>query len=151
MEEYVTHSSNAQEYIMKLNKYNKYIENNMFILDVEKLCGYSEFVMVYKNSTIADVCNSIFQHFECYNNETKRLFVRKTQPTCTSHSACAHSDNIRIPMDISEDCIVLTESPELFRDIVKNNSEYFRLIYDLPCKSVYKIYLDEGHVTNNNV
>ena len=137
-----------EEYNEKLNKYNKYIENNMFILDVEKLCGYSEFVMVYKNSTIADVCNSIFQHFECSNNEAKRLFVRKVtkkQSMYIHHESCKHCDNTTISMDIPDECIVFTESAELFRDIVNKNSEYFIPVYDLPCKVVYKIYLDDGN------
>jgi hypothetical protein len=136
-----------EEYNLKMNRYFKYSENNMFILEVEKLCGYSEFVLVYKNSTITDVRNSIFQHFECSHNETKRVFVTKTAPNCV------HSSDITttVPMDIHEDCIVLTESPELFRELVMNNSEYFRPLYDLPCKVVYKIYLDDGHIQSNNV
>jgi predicted nucleic-acid-binding Zn-ribbon protein len=136
-----------EDYSVKINKYFKYIKNNMFILDVEKLCGYSEFVFVYKNSTMNDVRNSIFQHFECSHNETKRLFVTKTPANCV-HS---HGNQSTVPMDIHEDCIVLSESPELFREFVNNNSEYFRPLYDLPCKVVYKIYLDDGHIQSNNV
>jgi hypothetical protein len=136
-----------EEYYTKLNKYNKYMENNMFFLDVEKICGYSEFVLIYKNSTMNDVCNLIFQHFECSHNETKQLFVKKT-PTNCRHS---HGNPSTIPMDIHEDCITLTESPELFREFINNHSEYFRPLYNLPCKVVYKIYLDDGHVACNNV
>jgi hypothetical protein len=140
-----------EEYSVKLNKYYKYVENNMYILEVEKLCGYSEFVLVYKNSSITDVCNSIFQHFECSHKENKRVFVTKIHPACTTHTSCDNSENSEVtttPMNI-EDCIVLSESHELFRNFVNNNSEYFRPIYDLPCKVVYKIYLDDGHCNNN--
>jgi len=137
MEEYFINP--MEEYYTKLNKYNKYMENNMFFLDVEKLCGYSEFVAVYKNCTMNDVCNSIFQHFECSHNEAKQLFVKK-----------AHGSPSTIAMDIQEDCITLTESPELFREFINNHSEYFRPLYNLPSKVVYKIYLDDGHVACNN-
>jgi hypothetical protein len=133
-----------EEYNAKLNKYYNYAENNMIILDVEKLCGYSEFVLINKNSTLADVCNSIFRHFECSHKENKRIFVKKT--TIIEYTSSSSS----VPMDIEECRVLLYDSVELFRDFVKNHSEYFRPLYELPCKVVYKIYLDDGHVICNN-
>jgi hypothetical protein len=133
------------EYNVKLNKYYTYSENNMFILEVEKLCGYSEFVFVYKNCTLSDVCKSIFQHFECSHKENKKVFVTKRNQ---SSEVC--NDNTS-HMDIQEDWLSLMHSDELFRNFVNNNSDYFRPIYDLPCRVVYKIYLDDGHFMNNNV
>ena len=138
----------VEEYNTKLNKYYKYIENNMFILDVEKLCGYSEFVLVYKNCTITDVRNSIFRHFECSHMENKKLFVTKTNNSITQSSLDCSDNATR--MDISDDYMVLSESDELFRNLVNNCSEYFRPLYDMPCKVVYKIYLDDGHCTSDN-
>ena len=139
-----------EEYTEKLNKYNKYVENNMYILDVEKLCGYSEFVLVYKNSTITDVCNSIFRHFECSHMENKKLFITKSNHNFRSEPSLISSNNTT-PMDTSVDSIFLSDSNELFRNFINNNSEYFRPLYDLPCKVVYKIYLDDGHSSMNNM
>jgi hypothetical protein len=133
-----------EEYNAKLNKYYNYAENNMIILEVEKLCGYSEFVFIYKNSRLVDVCNSIFRHFECSHKENKKIFVKNTmnnQSTCSSSS---------VPMDVEESRFLLYDSDELFRDFVKNHNEYFRPLYEIPCKVVYKIYLDDGHNICNN-
>jgi len=143
-----------EEYNAKLNKYYNYAANNMIILEVEKLCGYSEFVFIYKNSTLADVCNSIFRHFECSHKENKRIFVTKTHlpSTCSANSSSQYSINTittTTPMDV-EETRVLYDSDELFRDFVNNNSEYFRPLYEIPCKVVYKIYLDDDHVICNN-
>jgi hypothetical protein len=133
-----------EEYTLKLNKYYNYAENNMIILEVEKLCGYSEFVFIYKNSTLVDACNSIFRHFECSHKENKRIFVKNT---INIHSTSSSSS---VPMEVEETRVLLYDSDELFRDFVKNHSEYFRPMYELPCKVVYKIYLDDGHTICNN-
>ena len=114
------------QYNNNLNRYYNYAANNMYTLEVEKLCKYNEFVMVHKNSSIIDVCNAIFRHFECENNEKKRLFVKNANG------------------DICD--IVTCSSTDLFRVFIKNNKDYFTPIYPIPCNVTYKIYIEDGHI-----
>ena len=38
----------------KYDEFTRNLHNNMFIFEVEKLCGYSTFVTIYKNQTIIE-------------------------------------------------------------------------------------------------
>lgn len=138
------------EYNIKFNKYNNYIQHNMYILDVEKLCGYSEFVLVHKNSTCTDVCNAVFRHFECDHNENKRIFLKNSIKQCISPfviAECSKCSNTQVCHVFDDKCdyLISPNSIERFRNIVNNNTNYFKPIYDLPCNVVYKVYLDDGH------
>lgn len=48
-------SENQEIYQTKMDEFMRRIPDNIYIFEVTKLCGYGEFIMVYKNASIYDL------------------------------------------------------------------------------------------------
>jgi hypothetical protein len=62
------------------DKFNLYIEKmkkNMYIFEITKCCGFSEFITIYKNETIFDFFSKISHHFGGIEIKDLFLFISK--------------------------------------------------------------------------
>jgi hypothetical protein len=112
------------EYEEKLEKYRKTVNNLKYFFDVEKCCGYSEFVTVYKTNTLANIYI-----------ETRNQFLN---PTIIDLFATNTETNERLILP-NDDTINI-------REFILNNADFFKPVYPLPAYVVYKIKFDDGHV-----
>jgi hypothetical protein len=105
----------------KMNHFTKHLDNSRYIIEISKFCGYSEFVLVYKEQSLIDLYKIVSYHFQC--DDIKGLYL---------------SDNktLRIP---------ITQKINI-RDFIIKNQENIRPIYPLPYPVVYKFYIDDGHI-----
>ena len=105
----------------KIEQFLRSIPNSRYIIEVSKFCGYSEFVLVFKNQTLLDLYKTVSLQFEC--NDIKGLYLTKSR----EHSIPI-TDNIRIRDYISKD-----------------QGKLIKPVYPMPHPIVYKFYLDDGH------
>ena len=113
-------------FINKINYFINKIDNTRFIFDVTKCCEYSEYVPVFKKKTLYDLYDNVSYQFG--NIINFKLFI------------------------INEDNEKLTIKPDetIIYDYILQNPTFFKPIYPLPMKIVYKIYIDDGLCHNHN-
>ena len=135
----MSHDSLNIDYTTNMNTYiNSIIPNTSYIIQVSKICGYSEFLFIFKCSTLIDLYKYVSIQFSC--NDIKRLFI-KNEKTNTTRT---------IPIT---DKITMQQFVVL---INKGNDEIKGMltpVYPLPHPVVYRVYLDDGHCcchSNNN-
>lgn len=97
------------------------ITNNQYIVEMTKCCGYSFFMLFHKNYTLADMYNQVL--FEMPSN-TIELYLQKNT-----------GERLTIPRD----------STIILRTFVLENNDWFKPIYAMPVKVVYRVYFDDGH------
>jgi hypothetical protein len=112
------------KYQENLNKYYTSIVNLKYIFEVEKCCGYSEFVSVYKTNTMANLYIETRNQFD--NQTITELYVFNSET----------NQGLYLPNDESI----------LVRDFISQNSSFFKPTYPLPASVIYKIKFDDGHV-----
>lgn len=115
------------------DKYNEYMRNIcilMFTFEVTKCCGYSTFINVYKNQTLLELYSNIIKHFG--NIEIKHLYF-------------VSPENERITVPISTQSV-----SDFVRTNVICNPIKLVPIYDLPKPVIYRIFLDDGHCSEDN-
>ena len=61
----------------KMHHFLRSIPNSRYIIEVSKFCGYSEFVLVFKNQTLLDLYKTVSLQFEC--NDIKGLYLTKSR------------------------------------------------------------------------
>ena len=110
-----------KQYNEKINHFIGSIPNSRFIIEVSKFCGYSEFVLVFKNQTLLDLYKTISIQFEC--NDVKGLYVTK-------------SKKYKIPV---------TDNIRLRDYIYTHQKDLIKPVYPHPLPVVYKFFLDDGH------
>jgi hypothetical protein len=115
------------EYNAKFTDLCNKISNNKFMFEITKLCGYGEFLTVYKKQSLLDLYKTVSMQFEC--KDIKELFFINN---CTN-------EKIRIP---------ITDEITIWQFIFSYNSgssQVIKPLYPVPCKIVYRIYFDDGH------
>jgi len=112
------------KYNENLNKYYTSIVNLKFILEVEKCCGYSEFVSIFKTNSMANLYSEVRNQFG--NQTIKDLYVFNTET----------NQGLYLPNDAN---IIVSV-------FISQNSSFFKPIYPLPASVVYKIRFDDGHL-----
>ena len=105
---------------MKMKHFVGSITNSRFIIEVSKFCGYSEFVLIFKNQSLLDLYKIISLQFEC--NDIKGLYL-------------TNSTSYRVP--IAENIRI--------RDFISKSNKILKPVYDMPYPVVYKLFLDDGH------
>ena len=116
-------------YEKHINEMFTRITNNQYIIEMTKCCGYSCFMLFHKNFTLADMYNHVL--FEMPSN-TIELYVQK---------------------ETGERLIIPRDSTIILRTFILENAEWFKPIYPMPVKVVYRVYFDDGHThecTNEN-
>ena len=121
----------SPEFIKKMENYTNSISNNKYIIEVSKFCGYSEFLIVFKNSTLIDLYNNISYQFDC--SDIKGLYIRNEQTMCKGRVPLTQQLTIR--EFIAQ---INNNKDDKIKDMLKP-------VYPLPDPVVYRIYLDDGH------
>ena len=118
----------TEPFAYKLKQYVDTIQNYKFIFEVTKLCGYGEFITVFKNQSLLDLYSTIFYQFD--NREIKELFFINDNT----------GEKIKVPIS----------STTRINDFISGHNVGPNLnikpIYPVPCKIVYRLYFDDGHV-----
>ena len=121
------------EYNAKFEQLCNGIPNNKYIFEITKLCGYGEFLTIYKKQTPLDLYKTVSIQFEC--KDIKELYFINN---CTN-------EKIRLP---------ITDEITIWQFMFNHNSGSTQIInplYPIPCKIVYRIYFDDGHTHGNTV
>ena len=108
----------------KFNTFKSSIKNSKYIIEVTKTCGYSDFILMYKDNTLLDLYKNISLQFEC--RDIKQLFILNETTL----------ERINIP---------ITEKITLRQYISENNNTTLKPLYPVECPVVYRIYFDDGH------
>lgn len=119
------------EYNDKFQDYCNKIQNDKFIFEITKLCGYGEFLVIYKRQTLLDLYKMVSMQFEC--KDIKELYFINNST----------NEKIRIP---------ITNQITIWEFIFSKNNgtnQVINPIYPIPCKIVYRIYFDDGHTHGN--
>lgn len=116
-------------YQEKYDEFIHNINNIMFTFEVTKCCGYSTFVTVYKNQTLIDLYSNIIQHFG--NINVRELYF-------------ISQENERINVPISYISV-----SDFIRTNITCNPVKLVPIYQLPRPVVYRLYLNDGHCSQN--
>ena len=120
------------EYNDKFEQLCNRINNDKYILEVTKLCGYGEFNTIYKKQTLLDLYAIIMLQFD---REIIQIFFLND----------ITKEKITIP---------ITNSITIQDFIFKYNSGtelIIKPIYPIPCKIVYRLYFDDGHTHGNTI
>ena len=120
------------EYNAKLDDLCNKIPNNKYIFEVTKLCGYGEFLLVYKKQTLLDLYKTVSMQSEC--KDIKELFFMDS----------ITNQKIRVP---------ITNEITVWEFIFSKNNgpnQVIKPIYPIPCKIVYRLYFDDGHTHGDN-
>ena len=115
------------EYKNKFNDFVNKFSNDKYIFEINKLCGYGEFLFINKRETLLDLYKAISIQFEC--KDIKELFFINIST----------NEKIRIPV---------TNEITIYNFLFSHNSGPIARItpkYPMPCKVVYQIYFDDGH------
>jgi hypothetical protein len=109
----------------KLSKFINQLGNTQFIIELQKCCGYSEFIIIYKEQSLADLYKIISCHTTCHISNIRDLFILSA------------GERIHIPP--SNNITINT----FIRENVNNHT--IVPVYPLPDKVVYRIIFDDGH------
>ena len=97
-----------------------------------KLCGYGEFVLVFKDDSVLDVYKTISKQFNA--PDIKSLFL---------------TDGVkRFKLPLTETLSIRNFITRCQND--ETQSKYLTPIYPLPSPVVYRIYIDDGHCHGND-
>jgi predicted nucleic-acid-binding Zn-ribbon protein len=119
------------EYNLKFKDYCDKIQNDKFIFEITKLCGYGEFLFIYKKQSLLDLYKMVSIQFEC--KDIKELYFINNST----------NEKIRIP---------ITNEITIWEFIFSKNNgtnQAIKPIYPISCKIVYRIYFDDGHTHGN--
>ena len=108
------------------------IPDHMYIFEITKLCGYGMFVVVYKNSTIAELFKVVSNIFTNVNEN--QLFFKNEET----------KEKYVIP---KTDFFTVKDLIAKFRDSPSLKNA-IKPVYDLPSPVVYRIYYDDEHTHN---
>ncbi len=117
-------SNNITIFNDKFRVFQNNIKNSSYIIEVTKTCGYSDFILMYKDNSLLDLYKNISLHFEC--KDIKQLYILNVET----------NTKINIP---------ITEKITIRQYITENNNTTLKPIYPMPCNIVYRIYFDDGH------
>jgi hypothetical protein len=121
----------STDFLTKMTIFNNNISNTKYIIEVSKLCGYSEFLFVFKEYTLLDLYKNVSFQFIC--KDINCLFIRNEETKV----------KFRIP--ITE----LITIREFITDIQNSTNmeikNMLKPVYPLPNPIVYRIYLDDCH------
>ena len=67
------------EYNLKFKDYCDKIQNDKFIFEITKLCGYGEFLVIYKKQSLLDLYKMVSTQFECKDIKELFFMIKKRQ------------------------------------------------------------------------
>ena len=93
-----------------------------YIFEIEKSCGYTEWISVYKKDTLEQLYHNINIQFANNSKTNHKLFI----------------------IDNNSNKIFIENNNTILSDFIRNNSLFFTPIYPIPNWIVYRLYLDDG-------
>ena len=118
---------NQNEYDSKFLDFLNKISNDKYIFEITKLCGYGEFLLIYKKQTLVELYKTVSIQFEC--KDVKELFFINS----------VTNEKIRVPIN---DRITIVDFVSSYNN---GPNQIIKPVYPLPCKIVYRLYFDDGH------
>jgi hypothetical protein len=108
----------------KKNDFFRILNEYQYIFEIEKCCGYAEWISVYKKDTISQLYKNLNNQFSTNQKTINRLYI---------------IDN--------GNKLYIENNDSSISDFIKN---HLKPIYPLPCSIIYKLYLDDGtcHIHN---
>ena len=132
----MTEKNPSTSFLNQMTNYSNNISNTKYIIEVSKLCGYSEFLFVFKEYTLLDLYKNVSYQFVC--GDIKNLFLINEETKI----------KIRIPLT------ELITVREYITDIQNSKNmeikNMLKPVYPLPNPVVYRIYLDDGPCNNEH-
>ena len=104
---------------IKQNEFMRIHYEYHYIFEIEKCCGYSEWISVYKKDTLEHLYHNL--NIQISNNNNKLFMMDKN-----FNKVFIENTNISIS------------------DFIRNNPSFFIPIYPIPNWIIYKLYLDDG-------
>jgi len=96
-----------------------------YIFEIQKCCGYSEWISVYKKDTLRQLYNNLNIQFATNQKTIHKLYL----------------------INDEGDKILIENNDIIVSDIIK----YLKPIYPMPHWIVYKLYLDDGNCHNHHL
>ena len=131
----------STDYLKHMEDFTNSISNTKYIIEVTKFCGYSEFIFVFKNSSLLDLYKHVSYQFSC--NDIKGLYIRNEETKSKQRIPVTEQTTMR------QFIMQILNSNDEFKDMMKP-------VYPLPSPVVYRVYFDDGHCSchsnnkNNN-
>jgi hypothetical protein len=116
------------EYKKKMDMFLKAIPDCMYVFEMTKLCGYSEFLLMYKEAPISDIYKSITYRF----GSTPRLFFMKEDT----------KQQYQLP---NTEIFTVREMINKLYNNVETNGMIKPVYADLDSLVVYRLFYDDGH------
>jgi hypothetical protein len=112
-----------ETYQNMLTQFYRNTQNNMHILEITKCCGYSEFLFCYNESTLTEFYNNVYYQFQLDRRTYDiKLFI----------------------LDSENKKYLIPNTYQRLKNFIQNNREIMKPIYPLPCRVVYRIFIDDG-------
>ena len=105
--------NNEQQFREKNN--NLIYSTELYTIALQKTCGYMEFMLIYKSMTLNELYKQVNHHIPIVNIDL--LFVK----------------------DDNEMILEIPNDETNIRDFIISNRTFFKPLYPLPLKVVYKI------------
>ena len=106
-----------KQYNDNMQMYMDTVGTPYIFFEINKCCGYSQFIPTYRDGTLKDLHRAVSFHF-----------------------------GFKIPtivMKNEEDLLIVQEEDTLLKDFMRSNQEFFKPAYPLPAKVVYRIYFTD--------
>jgi len=104
---------------IKQNEFMRIHYEYHYIFEIEKCCGYTEWISVYKKDTLEQLYHNLNIQFSNTNN---KLFM----------------------MDKNLNKVFIENTNIIIFDFIRNNPLFFTPIYPIPNWIIYKLYLEDG-------
>ena len=109
----------------KKNDFLRIFYEYHYIFEIQKCCGYSEWISVYKKDTLRQLYNNLNIQFATNQKTIHKLYL----------------------INDEGDKILIENNDIIVSDIIK----YLKPIYPMPHWIVYKLYLDDGKCHNHHL
>jgi hypothetical protein len=93
---------------------------HQFVFEVTKSCGFSVWIPVYKNMTLSCLYENVINYFEMYK---EKIILSVSNPD-------------------GENLIIPSNTTQTIKEFIQINKLFFKAIYNLPAKIVYKVGLE---------
>jgi hypothetical protein len=109
----------------KKNDFLRIFYEYHYIFEIQKCCGYSEWISVYKKDTLRQLYNNLNIQFATNQKTIHKLYL----------------------INDEGGKILIENNDIIVSDIIK----YLKPIYPMPHWIVYKLYLDDGNCHNHHL
>jgi hypothetical protein len=125
-----------------LYNFTSHISYSRYIIQLTKCCGYTEFIILYKEMSLQDVYKTVRFHYGIPSED--RQEKKGTVPT-TIQLYVVEPGGCDVRLNLPND-----PNTTLYQ-FISSHSSFFVPVYPLPTPVVYTIFCDDGHDHHNTV